>query len=102
MPFEDFAGRGRIWTIQFSDSKTCLEKTQVRFSGSEDEVWVDCGGGVPFPIGKYNKGTNRIDLGGYEIRLQLVYVPKIPTPIGGSWTAEDTAGGVGGGGEKGD
>ncbi len=104
MPFEDFAGRGRNWTIKLSDSKTCLEERQVVFTGSEGEVLVDCGGGVPFPIGTYDKATNSIDLGTHEIRLHLVYSLKaqIPTPVGGSWTAEDTAGGIGGDGEKGD
>jgi hypothetical protein len=103
MPLDDFTSPKRKWIIKSSDSETCQQTKQVTFCEEKNgEITVKCGGEKSFPPGKYDGGKNRIDLGDYEIRLklQLVYGPTSGGPIGGSWTAEDTAGGVGGDGEK--
>jgi len=99
MPLEDFTSK--TWTVKTSDSKTCVAEDTVEIYESRGALVIKCGGKILHENGSYNEKTNKIEVDGTEIiRLQIEYVGGTATPIGGSWTAEDTAGGVGGG--KGD
>ena len=94
MPFEDFSKK--TWRVTAPGSEQCPTGDTVRISISADQaVTVECGGKAPYAKAKYNEGTNRIETDDYEIRLQITFIPKVLGPVGGSWTAEDTSGGVG-------
>jgi hypothetical protein len=96
MPVEDFTGK--TWKIKTSDSKTCVAKDIVEIYPSRGALVIECGGKVLHDNASYNTETNRIEVDNVEIlRLQIEYVGGTSIPIGGSWTAEDTVGGVGGG-----
>ncbi|HEX3554900.1 MAG TPA: hypothetical protein VIA62_16880 [Thermoanaerobaculia bacterium] len=98
MPFEDFK---RDWTVITEDDAECPINSTVTISGKADSVEITCKLGEatqkPYPPGKYNKDTNRIevkredDTVAYQIGLQIMFAPPDPgqTPITGSWTAED-------------
>jgi hypothetical protein len=94
MPFEDFGKK--TWKVITMDSEECRSGEEVKISRSADGVvTIECGGKARYPGAKYNEGNNRIETDTHEVRLQIVFVPKGLGPITGSWTAEDTSGGVG-------
>ena len=98
MPFEDFR-LPRRWKVSMSDSAECKDGDEVTISGTEDNVTITCMEGKiiknPYPPGKYNKDTNRIEMKredgtvAYQIGLQIMFTLPGQTPIAGSWTAED-------------
>jgi hypothetical protein len=103
MAIKDFTDK--TWRItSFENSPEC-EKGEVQIRALENgedgenvDVEVQCEKAIY--TGKYLESDNSIDLDTHVIRLQVSYRPKdTQVPIGGSWTAEDTTGGVGGGGE---
>ena len=91
MPFEDFSSK--TWTVIPPGSGECPAGKTVKISRSEDQlIEVQCGDKV-YTTRSYDEKANRIDLGTYEIRLQITYVLKKLGPGGGSWTAEDNPSG---------
>ncbi|HEX4966646.1 MAG TPA: hypothetical protein VF173_37900, partial [Thermoanaerobaculia bacterium] len=96
MPFEDFK---RTWKVTVSNSPQCEGDDTVVISGVEKAVKVTCfGKDKTYSLeGAYDELTNRIKGEGFGIGLQIMYEAEGQTPITGSWTAEDTAGGGGDG-----
>lgn len=96
MPSSDFTDK--IWKIKTSECKTCVDQDLVKIYESRGALVIECGGKILHENASHNPETNRIEVDGKEIlRLQIEYIgPSLE--IGGSWTAEDTAGGVDGGG----
>ncbi len=95
MPLSDFTDK--TWKVISSDSKECTEGKTVAISESRGALVIQCGDQVLHTNAEYKTETNRIEADGYEIKLRIVYEPKVPAPIGGSWTAEDTGGNDGDG-----
>jgi hypothetical protein len=98
MPFDDFSKK--VWIVIPPGSEECKTGETVEIAMSADgAVTIKCGGKAHYGGAKYNEGNNRIETETHDIRLQIVFVPKDSGRIGGSWTAEDTSGGVSGGGD---
>lgn len=89
MPLGDFAAKQ--WKVITADETALCQPpdTVVFLVGLDGEVKIICNGKAAYEGGAYNKATNRIEVGDYEIRLLIECKPKSSSLIGGSWTAED-------------
>jgi hypothetical protein len=91
MPLPDFISK-KWKVIEADKSALCQQDQTVSFSqlvGLEGEVKISCNENPVYGEAKYNKATNRIEVGGYEIRLLIECKLKDSSSIAGSWTAED-------------
>ena len=108
MSIEDFT---RLWSVTESGVKECsfndgikIEKIGTCKPGDPVKVTVTCikenpDDNLMYPEGTYNESDNTITGEGYKIQLQIKFSEQVGQGgITGSWTANDTAGGVGGDG----
>jgi hypothetical protein len=109
MPINDFTDKK--WMVSESGVTECsfmdgIEIVKCKPEDPEDKgVKVTCKRRDPqkdftYPKGIYCEPTNTIkgEDGSYEIQLQIKFAILVGTPITGSWTANDTAGGADGDG----
>jgi hypothetical protein len=106
MSIEDFT---RLWSVFESGVRECsfddgIEIVKCKPEDPEDTVVkVTCikrsGDNFIYPTGMYNKSDNTITGEGYKIELQIKFSEQGGRGgITGSWTANDTAGGIDGDG----
>ena len=103
MSIKDFT---RPWVVSESGVRECSFRDGIEICDlGNNVVQVTCKKGDPqkdftYPKGIYCEPTNTIkgEDGSYEIQLQIKFAIMVGTPITGSWTANDTAGGVDGDG----
>jgi hypothetical protein len=91
MPLHDFISK-KWKVIEADPTAMCQPNDTVTFSqlvGLGGEVKTLCNENPVYGKAKYNKDTNRIEVGDYEIRLQIECRLKNPNSLTGSWTAED-------------
>ncbi len=94
MTIDDFTKKN--WKVIPPGSEECKAGEIVTIEEENGEVTIKCAGSTPYGKAKYDSARNRIVADGYDVRLQIVFIPNALTPVGGSWTAEDNTGGIDG------
>jgi hypothetical protein len=94
MTIDDFIRKS--WKVLPPGSEKCKAGDIVILKEENGEVTIECAGATPYGKAKYDPVRNRIVADGYDVRLQIVFIPNALGTVGGSWTAEDNTGGIDG------